>query len=53
MVHSPDGPTLYRADGEVVPDPSPKDFSGGNSRWPGALWGAGGGAGLATSGAGP
>ena len=54
VVHSPEGPTLYRADGEVVPDPSPKDFSGANSRWPGALWGAGGGgAGLATSGAGP
>jgi colicin import membrane protein len=54
VVHSPDGPTLYRADGEVVRNPSPKDFTGVNSRWPGALWGgAGGGAGLATSPSGP
>ena len=54
VVHSPDGPTLYRSDGEVIRNPSPKDFTGANSRWPGALWGgAGGGAGLATSGAGP
>jgi hypothetical protein len=54
LVHSPDGPTLYRGDGTVIPNPSPKDFSGVNSRWPGALWGAGGGtAGLAASGAGP
>ena len=50
VVHSPQGATLYKADGAVVPNPTPKDFSGVNSRWPGALWGAaGGGAGLATS----
>lgn len=54
VVHSPDGPTLYRRDGEVIPNPLPEQFSGVNSRWPGALWGAaGGGAGLATSPAGP
>ena len=54
VVQSPDGATLYKGDGSVVPNASPKDFSGVNSRWPGALWGAGGGtAGLATSPAGP
>jgi hypothetical protein len=54
VVHSPDGPTLYKGDGIVVLNPQPKDFSGVNSRWPGVLWGAGGGgAGLATSPAGP
>jgi hypothetical protein len=54
VVHSPDGPTLYRGDGEVIRNPSPRDFSGVNSRWPGALWGAaGGGAGLAASPSGP
>lgn len=51
VVHSPDGPTLYRLDGEVIRNPLPRDFTGVNSRWPGVLWGtAGGGAGLATSG---
>jgi hypothetical protein len=44
VVHSPDGPTLYRGDGEVIRHPDPEQFSGVNSRWPGALWGAGGGA---------
>jgi hypothetical protein len=54
LVHSPDGPTLYRRDGTVIPNPSPKEFSGVNSRWPGALWGAGGGAaGLGVSASGP
>jgi type II secretory pathway pseudopilin PulG len=55
VVQSPRGTTLYRgSDGAVIPDPSPKDFSGVNSRWPGVLWGAGGGgASLAASGAGP
>jgi hypothetical protein len=49
VVRSPEGPTLYRSDGTVVPNPSPKDFTGANSRWPGVLWGAGGaGAGAAT-----
>ena len=43
VVQAPDGPTLYRADGEIIRDPSPKDFTGVNSRWPGALWGAAGG----------
>jgi hypothetical protein len=54
VVQSPDGPTLYRGDGKVIPDPKPEQFTGVNSRWPGALWGAaGGGAGVATSAAGP
>jgi hypothetical protein len=54
VVHSPEGPTLYRRDGEVIPNPKPEQFSGVNSRWPGALWGAGGGgAALATSPSGP
>jgi hypothetical protein len=54
VVRSPQGPTLYRGDGTVISNPSPKDFSGVNSRWPGVLWGAGGGAaGLAVSGGGP
>lgn len=54
VVRSPRGTTLYRGDGEVIMNPSPKDLTGVNSRWPGVLWGtAGGGAGLATSGAGP
>jgi hypothetical protein len=44
VVQSPDGATLYRRDGEVIPNAEPKDFSGVNSRWPGALWGVGGGA---------
>jgi hypothetical protein len=44
---SPDGATLYKADGTVVAHAHPKDFSGVNSRWPGVLWGAGG----ATAGA--
>ena len=52
VVHSPDGPTLYRGDGKVIPDPSPEQFSGVNSRWPGALWGAGGGAAAAGASAG-
>ena len=54
VVHSPDGATLYRSDGNVIRDPSPSDFTGVNSRWPGALWGtAGGGAALAGSAGGP
>jgi hypothetical protein len=54
VVHSRDGATLYRSDGVVIRNPSPKDFTGVNSRWPGLLWGAaGGGAGLATSPSGP
>lgn len=54
VVQSPDGATLYRADGEVIRNPKPEQFSGVNSRWPGALWGAaGGGAGLAASASGP
>lgn len=54
LMRSPQGPTLYRGDGTVISNPSPKDFSGVNSRWPGVLWGAGGGAaGLAVSGGGP
>jgi len=54
VVQSPDGPTLYRADGKVIPDPSPEQFSGANSRWPGALWGgAGAGASTATGAGGP
>ena len=44
VVRSPEGATLYRGDGKVIPDPRPEQFSGVNSRWPGALWGAGGGA---------
>ena len=48
VVHSPDGPTLYRGDGAVIRNPSPEEFTGVNSRWPGVLWGgAGAGAGLA------
>jgi hypothetical protein len=50
VVRSPEGPTLYRRDGTVVPNPSPRDFSGANSRWPGVLWGAGGAAAGAASG---
>jgi hypothetical protein len=50
VVQSPDGPVLYRKDGEVIPDPKPEQFSGVNSRWPGVLWGAaGGGAAVAAS----
>ena len=41
---SPDGATLYRHDGTVIPNAEPRHFSGVNSRWPGALWGLGGGA---------
>lgn len=52
VVHSPDGPTLYRGDGKVIPDPNPEQFSGVNSRWPGALWGAGGGVAAAGASAG-
>ena len=44
VVRSPEGTTLYRGDGKVIPDPKPEPFTGVNSRWPGALWGAGGGA---------
>jgi hypothetical protein len=43
VVRSPEGTTLYRADGKVIPDPKPEQFTGVNSRWPGALWGVGGG----------
>jgi hypothetical protein len=54
VVQSPDGPTLYRGDGKVIPDPKPEQFSGVNSHWPGVLWGAGGAtAGAGTSAAGP
>jgi hypothetical protein len=54
VVRSPDGTTLYRADGKVIRDPSPEQFSGVNSRWPGVLWGAGGAAAAAgASAAGP
>jgi hypothetical protein len=54
VVQSPRGPTLYRSDGEVIPNPSPEDFTGVNSRWPGALWGAaGGGASVAGSASAP
>jgi hypothetical protein len=52
VVQSPRGATLYRADGKVIPDPTPEQFTGVNSRWPGALWGAGGGAAAAGASAG-
>jgi hypothetical protein len=52
VVRSPDGTTLYRGDGKVIPDPKPEQFGGVNSRWPGALWGAGGGAAAAGASAG-
>ena len=39
-------------DPAVILDPSPEKFSGVNSRWPGALWGAGGGAAAAGASAG-
>jgi hypothetical protein len=55
LVRSPEGPTLYKQDGTVIPNPSPKDFTGANSRWPGVLAGVGGGAAAsgASGGAGP
>jgi hypothetical protein len=52
VVRSPEGTTLYRGDGKVIPDPKPEQFTGVNSRWPGALWGAGGGAAAAGASAG-
>jgi hypothetical protein len=52
VVRSPEGTTLYRSDGKVIPDPKPEQFTGVNSRWPGALWGAGGGAAAAGASAG-
>jgi hypothetical protein len=54
VVHSDHGPTLYRQDGAIIEHPTPSDFTGVNSRWPGMLWGGGGGAfGLSTNPAGP
>jgi hypothetical protein len=45
LVHSDDGPVVYRGkDGRAIPINSPADYPGVNSKWPGALWGAGGGA---------
>jgi hypothetical protein len=44
LVHHPGGATLYRMDGATIPNPRPDQFTGVNSRWPGALSGAGGAA---------
>jgi hypothetical protein len=52
VVRSPEGTTLYRGDGEVIPNPKPEQLTGVNSRWPGVLWGAGGGAAAAGASAG-
>jgi hypothetical protein len=50
VVHSDEGATLYRRDGTIIANPTPSDFSGVNSRWPGMVWGGGGGAfGLGTN----
>jgi hypothetical protein len=43
VVGHPDGVTLYRADGAVLPA-KPELFTGVNSRWPGVFSGVGGGA---------
>ena len=53
VVRSPEGTTLYRGDGKVIHDPKPEQFSGVNSRWPGALWGVGGGVAAGASNGGP
>ena len=53
VVRSPEGTTLYRGDGKVISDPKPEQFTGVNSRWPGAVWGAGGGAAAGASAGGP
>jgi len=47
---APDQATLYRADGEVLRNARPEDFSGLNSKWPGVLSGAGGAAAGAAAG---
>ena len=52
LVHSDEGPVLYRGkDGKPIPINSPEDFPGVNSKWPGLLWGAGGGTAAAGMGA--
>ena len=53
LVHSDQGPVVYRGkDGAAIPIKSPSDYPGVNSKWPGLLWGAGGGTAAAGASAG-
>jgi hypothetical protein len=53
LVHSDEGPVVYRGkDGAAIPIKSPSDYPGVNSKWPGLLWGAGGGTAAAGASAG-
>jgi hypothetical protein len=53
LVHSDEGPVVYRGKyGAAIPIKSPSDYPGVNSKWPGLLWGAGGGTAAAGASAG-
>jgi hypothetical protein len=45
VVGHSDGVSLYRRDGQTIPNPGPEDFTGVNSKWPGAFAGLGAGTG--------